>query len=232
MQKYKWSYANFQLELSKVQGLGDLDTNILIQIGGRHALFPKHTVPENWSYIDVESLDVFYSTKYGGPGGSPSERIALRAALPAGCAVLACRGVDCLGVSCGTATFPFRQKQPVPVDRSSAPGPSIFTLDIIVSADLLSLCNLVGHPGQASCNCQWGRNEASGFKFAASDPIAHPCPLRTKETEASELASFRAKMSKDARPVNGVSAEPLFPFKDFMHVVPPPPSHIFGLRQF
>jgi hypothetical protein len=96
----------------------------------------------------------------------------------------------------------------------------------VVSADLLSLCNLVGHPGQATCNCQWGRNEASGFKLAASDPVEYPCPLRTKDSEAEDLAVFKAKTGKDPRPVNGVSAEPLFPFKDFLHVFPPP-LHVF-----
>jgi hypothetical protein len=222
--KISGCYENFRIELSKVHGLGDLDKNVMVQVGQRHALIPKHTVPATWTYVEVDSMDEFYSTKYAGPNGDPIERIALRAALPPGCAMLACRGGECLGISCGSASFPFRR--PVPVDKDKAPSPSIWPLRVVVSADLLSLCNLVGHPGQATCNCQWGRNEASGFKLAASDPLTYPCPLRTKDSEAEDLAAFKAKPGKDPRPVNGVSAEPLFPFKDFLHVFPPP-LHVF-----
>ena len=107
--KISGCYENFHVGLSYVQGLGDLDKNVLIQIGQRHALIPKHTVPAAWTYVEVDSLDLFYSTKYAGPDGTPSERVARRAALAPGSAVLVCRGGEffvwcwCCDISVSTA---------------------------------------------------------------------------------------------------------------------------------
>ena len=107
--KISGCYENFHVGLSYVQGLGDLDKKFLIQIGQRHALIPKHTVPAAWTYVEVDSLDLFYSTKYAGPDGTPSERVARRAALAPGSAVLVCRGGEffvwcwCCDISVSTA---------------------------------------------------------------------------------------------------------------------------------
>jgi len=154
--------------------------------------------------------------KYGGADLSPNERSYVRASQPEKSATFVVYDGQCLGIRAGAATF----RELISVDIAMPPQPEIFCVRYYATADLLSLCVLIGNPGQAPHSCCYCRCSAADFKLTADDP-AHPgFELRTRESQAADLRAFQAQIQWNTKPVNGVS-RPLLTSVHFLRVVMP-----------
>jgi hypothetical protein len=237
--KISGSYENFEIELSKVQGLLDLNRNKVVRLGTKHALVPAHTLPSdpaNWTVttITTEDMPEFLANRYGRPG-TPVETAAYRAGLSNQSATFIALGNDIIGIAADglAATFPFRT--PVSFDPARVTeliaGVVVFEFRNLICSDLLALSTLIGHPGQAGVTCQWHDTDACGFKRMAQSPFTIHCPLRTPASEAANLLKYEHKSGKKT-PVNGVTRKPLFPFDNFWQILVPPLHILLGIVNF
>jgi len=219
-------WENFDFVLSRIDGLIDFESNLILQLGDRNVLFPRHTKPDIWSWQLVSEAErgAFFAAPYGS-GSTVIEKAAFRAGLPAGSATLVVVGSECLGIRSGPASFPFRKA--VKVDTTTAPAPVLFSTSLYTSADLLSLTVVIGDQGQAGCSCPLCRGNASKFKEMALDPSV-PCELRTAATQAADYSSYLSSAVK-INNFNGVSYPSLLPNMNFNKIIPPVLHLILGL---
>lgn len=219
-------WENFSFVLDLIDGLVDFETNLILQLGEHHLLFPRHTQPGTWAWQPIPEAErgAFFSCAYG-TGSTVAEKAACRAALPGGCATLIVIGSSCLGIRTGSVTFPFRAA--VEVDVSGAPSPVLFATSLYLSADLLALCVFIGNQGQAGCSCPFCRCNAPRFKKMAADASVE-CELRTAATQKADFDSFRAT-DANINNFNGVSFPSLFPNIPFRRIIPPVLHLVLGL---
>ena len=169
----------------------------LVQVGGKHAVVPKHTtrqvtLPVAAELSATEAID--FKVRAAAVGGSPAERAAERADTPCNSAELVHHNGVCLGVRVGAVCVAFR--------GDGVPAVEMYTATVVevicyASMDLLALAAATGMEGQSACNCCWCRLTPAGFGEVAKSPLCAPCaPTRTLESQAEDAAAHAAAVAR------------------------------------
>ena len=232
-------WKNYACCLNFVDGFSELaSSNVaLVQVGGKHAVLPKHTTRQASLPVAVElSADAAqaFKARAVAVAGSSAEFEAERADAPHNSAELVHHNGVCLGVRAGTVCMTFRGDDVPAAAMSTA---TVLEVVCYASMDLLALAAATGMEGQSACNCCWCRLTAARFAEVARGSSCAPCaPTRTPESQGEDAAAHAVAVVRAVAKgnkcmpagVNGVKEPSLLPI-DPKRIIPPYLHLVLGL---